>query len=117
MKQRLIGFVNKRTAPAVLLSVSLVMLIMSFLLIVFKISDLTSPLILHFDFSRGVDRFGEKTDLWFIWFEVFLFVVVNTFLSYYLFFRERAFSYIFLGANVLLSLLLFIALATIVSIN
>jgi len=60
---------------------------------------------------------GEKTELWFIWSEVFLFITLNAFLAYYLYFRERIFTYIFLIVNVLLSIFLFISLATIISVN
>lgn len=113
----LIENVLKEKTLAALAGVSVLLLLSSFIVISRNVADLPSSIIIHFDSINGVDRFGEKTDLWNIWFMVALFSIINFFLGFRLFFRERIFTYILFGTNAFLAFLLLVIAATIVAVN
>ncbi|MEK7086863.1 MAG: hypothetical protein AAB935_01245 [Patescibacteria group bacterium] len=93
------------------------LLVFAILLIYFNLRRFSPPLILHFDEFRGVDFFGEKIEFFGIWFVGFAAVTINTALSEVFFHRERVLSYLFLGVNVLLSLLILIISAVVITVN
>lgn len=89
----------------------------SFLFVVFSSSSLTTPVVLKFDSLRGITMFGEQANVWGIWIFGFCIIALNTVLSEFFFFRERMLSYIFLGTNMLIGVLLFIIISVIVAVN
>lgn len=72
--------------------------------------------IFHFD-ARGVDRFGQPSDLWGVWGIVAVSVVMNLTLGALLYQRDRILSYILFASAPLLGLFVTLAVATIVSVN
>lgn len=107
---------KERTLRIVFILVALV-LFGSFLFIVFSSSTLTAPVILKFDSMRGITLFGEGVNVWGIWFLGFCIIAVNTVFSEFFFFRERMISYVFLGTNILIAILLFVIVSVIVAVN
>lgn len=96
---------------------SAVLILASVALTAFNMSELGTPLILHFDAYSGADFFGSITDLWLIIGVVFLMIVANIVLAETFFRRERILSYLLVGTNFLLALLLLIVVAVIISVN
>lgn len=101
----------------VLIFLSLLLLVFSLGLVYFNIDKLSSPIIIHFDGLKGIDFFGQTRDLWFIWLTGFTIVILNIFLGNVFFYRERILTYLFLGSGLLISILLLVALANIISVN
>lgn len=89
----------------------------SALLIAFHINTISPPVILHFDALQGIDMFGERIDIWGIWLITAVAVLANIFLARAFFHKERLVSYILISVTPLLSLLLLIAIGTIISVN
>lgn len=89
----------------------------SFLFMVFSSDTLTAPVILKFDGTRGITMFGEEANVWGIWLLGFCIIALNTILSEFFFFRERMLSYVFLGTNILIAILLFIIISVITAVN
>jgi hypothetical protein len=96
---------------------SAVLILASVALTAFNVSELGTPLILHFDAYSGADFFGSVIDLWLIVGAVFLMMVANVILAEVFFRRERILSYLLIGTNFLLSILLLIVVAVIISVN
>lgn len=92
-------------------------MIFSLGLVFLNVRQLTSPVILHFDRFRAIDFFGQPADLWGIWLTGLIILLLNLFLSHQFFYRERALTYVLLGANLLIAILVLVALATIISVN
>lgn len=101
----------------VLHAASILLLLASFVIIIFFQGKFSPPLILHFNPLNGADVFGERFDVFAMWSLGLVFVLLNVLLGRTFFYRERILSYIFAGMNVLLSFLLLIAIAVIVSVN
>ncbi len=89
----------------------------SFLLSIFKLNNLSYPIILHFDIFRGVDFIGDITDFWSIWASGFFIAVINVWLGETLFHRERFLAYFFLSADVLIALLVLIITGVVIGAN
>ncbi|MEK7077254.1 MAG: hypothetical protein AAB967_03420, partial [Patescibacteria group bacterium] len=51
----------------ILSATGLVIFIVSFLVMIFQVSGFASPVVLHFDGIRGIDLYGEQSDVWIIW--------------------------------------------------
>lgn len=107
---------QERTLRVVFILVA-VILFGSFLFTIFSSDTLTTPVILKFDSMRGITMFGEEANVWGIWLLGFCIIALNTILSEFFFFRERMLSYIFLGMNVLVAVLLFIIISVITAVN
>lgn len=107
----------KEKALTILFGVSALFLVISFGTILFKIGGLSTPLIIHFDAFQGVDFFGEKADFWAIWIVGLVIMVINYFLANVFFHRERVLTYIIASVNTLIGIFLFVAVATIISVN
>lgn len=93
------------------------LLLISGIFLAFNGARLPSLIVLHFDAFHGIDRFGSYGDLWILWTIGTAIIFLNYLLAYELFNRERALSYFFIGINLLIALLEFIALVTILYIN
>jgi len=111
------SIIFKEKILTVFTALCLFFLIIGFLTVYFSIAKLTSPLILHFDNVLGIDFFGETQSLWFMWVTGLLVVLFNLFLGYYLFYRERALSYLLFGITALFSLFNFVAILQVISLN
>ena len=110
-------FFSRHKTLSAFIIVSAVLLLASFLLISVSYGRLAQSVVLHFDIFHGVDLFGARASVWWIWFLGFAMVLVNDGLAYEFYHRERFLSYLFLGANMLISLFVLVALGVIVSIN
>jgi len=100
------------------LTVLAVLLTLVGVLRVYFLQDVLPPqLIIHFDAFRGADFFGDITDVWWISALAVGMMALNAALAVAFFHRERIISYLLVGTNTLLALLLFIALSTILSVN
>jgi hypothetical protein len=97
--------------------VSLIIFIAGLLFILFQINTLSLPVILHFDILNGVDVFGGQSSVWGVWGLGFVFFVLNSVLCEVFFFCERALSFVFLGTNLLLSILFLIIISVIITVN
>ncbi|MBI4034029.1 MAG: hypothetical protein HY378_00580 [Candidatus Brennerbacteria bacterium] len=107
----------KERVLAVFAVLSLLFLLSGLVLVYFNIADLASPLVLRFDNILGSDFFGEKESLWLVWAAGFFIILINFFIGHALFFRERVLSYLVFGATALFSLLHFVAITQIISLN
>jgi hypothetical protein len=100
-----------------LTALSAVLVLVSVGVVFFNLEVLPSKLIIHFDAFRGVDFFGDITDVWWLTGLVACMVALNLGLAVGFFYRERIASYLLVATNVLLSLLLLIAIVTVISVN
>lgn len=107
----------KQKILVIFLIVTAVLLLAGFALVYFKVGSLSAPLVLHFDAFKGVDLFGGHANLWRLWGVGALLTLLNAFLGEAFFNKERMLTYLFLGVNILLSLLLLLAISTIISVN
>ena len=101
----------------ILIAVSGALLLAALGLLIFGVSGSSAPLIIHFDPAKGVDVFGNLWDVWAVWLTGAVLVITNTVLSRQFYYRERFLTYIFLGANTLISLFTLVIIATIASMN
>lgn len=79
--------------------------------------SLSDSLILHFDANKGVDFLGGKSDVLGILLSGIIIILINLFLSNFLYNRERFLAYIFSFANLLVSILILIVINVIISVN
>jgi hypothetical protein len=107
----------KQKILVIFLAVTAVLLLAGLALVYFNVDSLSTRLVLHFDAFKGVDLFGENADLWRLWGTGVLVTLLNAILGEAFFKKERMLTYIFLGVNILISLLLLLAISTIISVN
>ncbi|MEK7089603.1 MAG: hypothetical protein AAB920_02175 [Patescibacteria group bacterium] len=112
-----LSFFTHHKALSVLIIISLVFTIFSFILLSLNYGRLAESIVLHFDSFHGVDMFGSRASIWWIWFLGFAMLGVNLGLAYEYYNRERFLSYLFLGANALISLFVLVIIGVIISIN
>lgn len=110
-------FFSRHKTISAFIIVSVVLLFASFLLISISYGRLAQSIVLHFDIFHGVDLFGARASVWWIWFLGLAIFLVNNGLAYEFYHRERFLSYLFLGANMLTSLFVLVVLGVIISIN
>ncbi len=77
----------------------------------------TTPLIIHFDAYKGIDFLGSRLDVFGILLTVLVIILINIFLSDFLYSRERFLSYIFTFVSLLLSILILIVISVIIYAN
>ena len=92
-------------------------MIVSLALVAMNYGAITQNIVLHFDAFQGVDLFGSKANLWGVWVLGLMMMMVNGILCYEFYNRERFFSYLFIMGNVLISMLVLIIDAVLISIN
>ncbi|MBI3638495.1 hypothetical protein HY227_02015 [Candidatus Wolfebacteria bacterium] len=97
---------------------------LSFLIIAFNfifaaatLWDIESPLILHFDVYNGIDYLGGKWEVFGTLIAIFLILLINLFLSDFLYHRERFLSFIFGFTSLVVSILILIGISVIISVN
>ncbi|PIR07246.1 hypothetical protein COY65_01285 [Candidatus Jorgensenbacteria bacterium CG_4_10_14_0_8_um_filter_39_13] len=96
---------------------NLILLIFIAGLIYFNSPRLNPPLVIHFDSYKGVDFLGEVTTIWGIWLAIFVFNILNMFLTEFFLYRERFLSYFSTAVSAILNLLLLVVIGTIISLN
>jgi len=101
----------------VFLIITGLILILGALVIIGNVGSLPQQLILHFDSFHGIDLFGGYTDLWLVWVMGFVFAIINAVLAEEFFYKNRVLTYIFLGVDVVISLLTLIVVSTIISVS
>ena len=92
-------------------------LLIAFLIVFSKISEITNLLIIHFDAYRGINIFGDKIDIFGVFASAFAAEAINFFLSSFLYNRERFISYVLSFGSFALSILILIAVSVIISVN
>ena len=112
-----ISFFKQHKALSALIIIALVLPVFSLILLAFNYGRLAQSIVLHFDSFHGVDVFGFRASLWWIWIIGFAMYAVNAGLAYEFYHRERFLSYLFLGANVLASFFVLVIIGVILSIN
>jgi hypothetical protein len=100
-----------------LLGMSALFLLITLGIIIPKIGGLTYPSIIHFDKWNGVNFLGDQVDFLGILLTGIVFIALNVFLGSRLFHKERFVAYLFLTANVLISILLLVFSATVIGNN
>lgn len=100
-----------------LVLVSGALLLISGAALAFAWGDLPARVVLHFLPGRGADLFGTPGDLLTLWILGVGVAGINTLLAQVFYDRARELTYLFAGANVLITLILFIAIGTIISVN
>ena len=105
------------TTARVLLGLTAVAVLLSFGLFYFNTDVLPAKLIIHFDAFRGIDFFGDASDVWLtLWLAAGM-VGLNTGLAAAFFHRERLGSFLLLGVNALLGFLALVFVMTVLSVN
>lgn len=112
-----LSFFSHHKALFALIIISLIFSIFSFILVSWNYGRLAESIVLHFDSFHGVDMFGSRASVWWIWILGLAILGVNGALAYEYYNRERFLSYLFLGANALASLFVLVVIGVIVSIN
>lgn len=82
-----------------------------------KLAEHDALLLLHFDAYRGRDIFGSRTDVFNVIFIGMGIVTLNYLLARATYVRKAILAYLLGGASVFFSLLIFIAVLVIISVN
>lgn len=107
-----------REKPILILSaIAGFFLLVSLCIFLLRVVPISGSLILHFDALYGVRLFGTTSDVFWLWISGLLMYALNLFLANIFYHRERIATYLLVGANVVLSLLLLILMAVIASVN
>lgn len=117
MEQMVAKILGTRRAIVVFVAIAGVLLAASGIVVFVNYGRLAPLIVLHFDALHGVDTFGTRASIWGVWFLGLTMNLVNLALAYEFYHRERLLSYLYLGGNVLISLIMFIAVGVVVSIN
>ncbi|MBU4347963.1 hypothetical protein KJ671_00455 [Patescibacteria group bacterium] len=96
---------------------SFILFLASLLLAFLGLLDTNNLLILHFDGYKGIDFLGEKKDIFNVVFLSLGMIFLNFFLAKKIYFKERFLSYLLAFMTPLFSLLIFICVFVIISIN
>ena len=101
----------------VIFGLSFLILFIALSIVFFKIGGITNPLIIHFDAYNGINIFGDRVDILGVFASAFAAMLINLFLSNFLYNRERFISYVFSFGSFALSILILIAVSVIISVN
>lgn len=110
------GILKSRIA-LLFLSLTAVLLLTAFILILINVDNLSYPLIIHFNPYEGVNLTGGENSLWSILIIGLVIITLNTFLGNVFFKRERIVSYVFFVINFIIAIMTLISIAQIISIN
>src|ERR1051325_10634212 len=105
----------KEKVNLVLVALTAALFIVSGIILFINIPRMVSPIILHFDSFNGADIFGNKSDLWMVWFAGIILSGFNIYLGEVLYRRERILSYVFVGSALLISLIVLLAAGVLTS--
>lgn len=98
-------------------AVSLLILILAGVIFYLTLGLIEQPLIIHFDAYKGVDFLGSQMDVFGILAIGLITLLINFFLSDFLYNRERFLSYIFSFVSLLFSILILIIISVIINVN
>ncbi len=104
-------------AITVILAISFVLMLTSGILTYTNYGRLAPLIVLHFDALHGVDTFGTRASIWGMWALGLTMNILNGGLAYEFYNRERFLAYLYLGANVLISLIALISVGVMVTVN
>jgi len=97
--------------------ISFLILFLAAIIFYLALGSTTTPLIIHFDAYKGVDFLGSRWDVFGILLSTLVMILINLFLSNFLYNRERFLSYIFGFVSLLTSILILVAIGVIISVN
>jgi len=98
-------------------AISLLILLLTGLIFYAQINSSAKLLIIHFNANKGADFWGSRGDVFGILISGLIIILINLFLSDFLYHRERFLSYIFSFANLVVSILILITINVIISVN
>jgi len=101
----------------VVAAVSFLILFLTAVIFYLALGSTTAPLIIHFDAYKGIDFLGSRLDVFGILLSALVIILINLFLSNFLYNRERFLSYIFTFVSLLISILILIIISVIVNVN
>ena len=81
------------------------------------LSSTITPLIIHFEVNKGIDFVAGRAQVFEILALALIIILINLFLTNFLYNRERFLSYIFSFASLELAILILIAISVIIGIN
>ena len=96
---------------------SLLILLLAAAIFYLKLGQTATPLIIHFEADKGVDFLAGRLQIFGILISGLTIILINLFLADFLYFRERFLSYILSFTGLLVSVLILIAIAVIISVN
>lgn len=109
--------IRTHKAVSTLIGISALFSFIALILVFLNYGRVASSIVLHFDNFRGVDLFGARSSLWGIWILSLIILVINKALAYEFYNRERFLAYLFLSANVFVSICTVLVVAVIASNN
>lgn len=98
-------------------ALSFFILLLAAIIFYLALGSTTTPLIIHFDAYKGIDFLGSRLDIFGILLSALAMILINLFLSNFLYNRERFLSYIFAFVGLLISILILIIISVIVNVN
>ncbi|MCL4399674.1 hypothetical protein M1506_00140 [Patescibacteria group bacterium] len=107
----------RKKSVILLIGLSILFLIITAGLVIPKIGSLTYPSIIHFDKWNGVNFLGDGGDFLGMLLIGLAFIVMNVFLSFKLYHKERFVSYLFLSANIIISIIILIFASVVIGNN
>lgn len=96
---------------------SFILLAISFGVAFINMDNMSNVLVIHLDSYKGIDFFGDKNDILSILAFGALVIALNGILANTLYLRERFLSYVLAFSSALFSLLIFMGILAIISIN
>ncbi len=82
-----------------------------------RLTEITTPLIIHFDAFKGIDFLGDRFDVSNILIVALIIILINSILAEFIFDRQRFLSFVFAYVSLAISILILIAVSVIISIN
>lgn len=101
----------------IIFGVSFGILVLTGIIAYLNLAEITTPLIIHFDAYKGIDFLGNKIDVFNILIVAGVIFLINLILAELIFDRQRLLSFNFAFVSLVVSVLIFIAILVIISIN
>jgi len=98
-------------------SVGAAILVIAFVFAYINFGSLENLLVVHFDVYRGIDFLGSKADVFAVLASGVAMLAINFWLAWIFRRRDQFFSYVLAVGTVFLSVLIFLAITGIISIN
>ncbi|MDP3729839.1 MAG: hypothetical protein Q8R26_03810 [bacterium] len=97
--------------------VASIFLILSFSVAYVQFADTTNLLVIHFDTYKGIDFFGSTSDVFDVLMTAVIVFIINTALIHVFYFRERFLAYILAVVTAFFTVLIFIGINVIITVN
>ncbi len=85
--------------------------------VAYRLWDIKTPIIVHFDAYKGIDILGSKAEVFAITLGAFAIILLNAFLADILYQRDRFLAYIVAFSNMAFTCLIFIGVSVILGSN